>query len=207
MIKAILIDCGGVLLPLPTPLVCNELAVRYDKDGIRLDQIMRKILDESFDLGKINEEEFVDSFIMESDLMQAEPEEIKKLWRFFLAVDPEMITWIKEKRKKYPVYLSSNISKEYAEFLTKKYDFTKLFDKLFMSWQMGKRKPDTAFFEIIMKTLAEKNILPAEMMFIDDRIENIETARKEGIQTIHFQNKKQFMQDFEKIEKELGGII
>lgn len=44
-------------------------------------------------------------------------------------------------------------------------------------------KPDLEFYEILTEKLGEK---PEEVLFIDDKIENIEGAREAGLQVLHY---------------------
>ena len=52
------------------------------------------------------------------------------------------------------------------------------FDELFLSHEIGERKPDAAGFELICKQL---NCQPSQIAFFDDTQENIDGAKKFGI--------------------------
>ena len=60
--------------------------------------------------------------------------------------------------------------------------YTHLFEKVYYSHEIGLRKPNADIFQYV---LSDTGIDPDETMFIDDFIENIETARQLGFQTIH----------------------
>lgn len=55
-----------------------------------------------------------------------------------------------------------------------------LFEKVYYSHLMGKRKPDAEIFE---QVLLENNLDPTETLFIDDSPQHLETAKKLGLQT------------------------
>lgn len=55
------------------------------------------------------------------------------------------------------------------------------FKKVFISSEIGLRKPDAEAFHYILNEIA---IAPEEMLFFDDSLENIEGADKLGIQTV-----------------------
>ncbi|MCH9704245.1 MAG: alpha/beta fold hydrolase, partial [Chlamydiae bacterium] len=59
------------------------------------------------------------------------------------------------------------------------------FDPLILSTEIGVRKPDPEAYRIMLKKLGLK---PHEVLFIDDRIENIAAARALGIETHHFES-------------------
>jgi len=51
-------------------------------------------------------------------------------------------------------------------------------DRCFLSYEMGLLKPDSAFFHYILRSL---QIGPTDCVFIDDRPENVDSARALGI--------------------------
>jgi len=60
-------------------------------------------------------------------------------------------------------------------------NFGVFFDKVFLSHQVGMRKPDAAIFEMILQDL---QLQAASTLFIDDSPQHIATAQSLGIQTI-----------------------
>ena len=57
----------------------------------------------------------------------------------------------------------------------------------FASAVLGERKPDLAAYEMV---IAETGIDPATAVFVDDRVENVEAARKLGIHGIVFEKQE-----------------
>jgi putative hydrolase of the HAD superfamily len=55
-----------------------------------------------------------------------------------------------------------------------------IFEKTYYSHLTGKRKPEAAIFELVLK---ENNLNPAETLFIDDSPQHLAAAQKLGIQT------------------------
>ena len=51
------------------------------------------------------------------------------------------------------------------------------FDRLFLSHEMGCRKPEAAIYHQVAEEL---KVTPSSILFFDDRAENIEGARKAG---------------------------
>lgn len=92
-----------------------------------------------------------------------------------------------EVKKKYRTFLLSNINAihyDYVhDYLRHEYnmnDNSGLFEKVYYSHLMGKRKPDAEIFE---QVLQENKLDPAETLFIDDSPQHLETAKKLGMQT------------------------
>ncbi|HWZ34763.1 MAG TPA: HAD-IA family hydrolase, partial [Mucilaginibacter sp.] len=90
-------------------------------------------------------------------------------------------------KKKYRTFLLSNINAihyDYVhDYLQREYDMkdnSDLFEKVYYSHLMGKRKPDAEIFEQVLR---ENDLDPTETLFIDDSPQHLETARKLGLQT------------------------
>ena len=70
---------------------------------------------------------------------------------------------------------------------------TKYFDFSIISWQVGLRKPDP---KIYRKIFEYGNWQPSQIMFIDDKKENIDQAVKLGIKSVLYQDNKQLLNLF-----------
>ena len=57
------------------------------------------------------------------------------------------------------------------------------FDVVVISFDVGCAKPDPRIYQI---TLDRLGVAPADALFVDDRADNIEGARQQGIETMHF---------------------
>lgn len=91
----------------------------------------------------------------------------------------ELISDIHNKGNK--IYLLSNISDGFAQgYKTVKWldELFSMFDGLVMSGTIGMAKPDKRIFEYVLQTF---NLDASECLFIDDRSENLESAKVLGI--------------------------
>lgn len=61
--------------------------------------------------------------------------------------------------------------------------YRELFDAEFYSCHLGVRKPDLAYFRIVLRQIGFQ---ASRTVFIDDRMENIDAAQKIGLRAIHF---------------------
>ena len=66
--------------------------------------------------------------------------------------------------------------------MTEDYPFLKQFDGLLISGQDNLIKPDPAIYQLAIKRF---DLIPAKTVFVDDKLENIETAIKLNFNTIH----------------------
>ena len=96
------------------------------------------------------------------------------------------IAFIEElKERGYKLYVLSNMSREYIEFLRKLPVFD-LFDGQIVSCEVGCGKPHREIYDCL---LSRYELNPAETIFIDDRIDNVEAAAEVGIIPFHFDRK------------------
>ena len=85
-------------------------------------------------------------------------------------------------RNRYPTYGFSNTNRTHQTYWEHHYPrIPNTFEKLFVSSEVGMRKPDAEAFEFILNELS---LVPNELLFFDDTLENIEGAKQLGIQTV-----------------------
>ncbi|MCH9608927.1 MAG: Phosphoglycolate phosphatase [Chlamydiales bacterium] len=100
-----------------------------------------------------------------------------------------LVSYLKEEG--YLVPLLSNITQGAAKHIDKMgyYDH---FDSLFLSFEMGCEKPDPEIYALFLDQIP---FAPEEIIFIDDREENVIAARAFGIDAIHFTNISQLTKE------------
>lgn len=82
----------------------------------------------------------------------------------------------------YKLYVLSNMSREFIDFLRKQRVYEK-FDGDVVSCEVGIVKPMPEIYDLLLKRF---DLDPAETIFIDDRKENVDAAAEKGITTFHF---------------------
>ena len=109
--------------------------------------------------------------------------EFAELWTITLDEDTEMTQLLQELRKKFPLYLLSNINEVSFGYLQDKFNVSRHFNELVLSYKVGHIKPA---IEIYHEVLHRSKLAAHNCLFIDDLAENIEAAQSIGINTIHF---------------------
>ena len=85
--------------------------------------------------------------------------------------------------KKIPVFALTNFGVQNFDYATTVYPFLNEFDRLYVSGRMKTVKPHVPIYEMVE---TDCGVAPEALLFADDRIDNIETARTRGWQTHHF---------------------
>lgn len=89
-------------------------------------------------------------------------------------------------KTKYKIGVLSNIGvshKSFGELLEKKYKMHDLINYPFSTGHIGIAKPDPRVFEHILN---EMKLNPSEVVFIDDKEDNVQSASRLGIKAIQF---------------------
>jgi FMN phosphatase YigB (HAD superfamily) len=158
---------------------------------------LRRILNSSptwfeYERGRISESDCYETIGREHSL---DPEQLREALiqaRASLCVDPDMVNLIHQIRARadqITIVAMSNISgPDYETVLETRGQDLALFDRVFPSCEAGERKPHLGFYK---QVLQETNSDPATTAMIDDKTENVLTARSLGIHGIVFANAKQ----------------
>jgi putative hydrolase of the HAD superfamily len=81
--------------------------------------------------------------------------------------------------------LASNTDQIHFAYSVQHFGVLSHFDQHFLSYEMGLLKPDPEFF---LRMLRDLGVSPTDCVFIDDVIENVESARGRGISAVQFQS-------------------
>lgn len=197
-IKAIIFDLGKVLLDYDLKMIADEMARLSGKDP---EEIMKTIfeiyMDHSLDTGQSPVEYFIKDVIAYLDI-DLSFEDFRNIWCDIFWVDKEMVDYVQKLRKKYPVYILSNICELHHEHIENTFSISNWADEVFVSYKERLIKPDVRIFKNVLKRI---NYEPYETVFIDDREENVIAARELGMHTILFKTPEQFKKDLLKILK------
>jgi putative hydrolase of the HAD superfamily len=187
--KAVIFDFGNVIINIEFQRIYQTFAkftskpIAYIEKRITEDQIFRR-----YESGQFTDEEFRE-VIRQTLGFPLSDHEVDTAWNaILLDIPADRIDLIHKIRQKYPVFLLSNTNnihiKASNNYLKKTHGINSLdilFDKLFLSYEMGMWKPDT---EIYYEVLRSINLEPNEVVFFDDNLQNIESAKAIGMQTI-----------------------
>ena len=103
----------------------------------------------------------------------------------------------KLKKQNYECYVLSNWSAETFIGMTDDYPFLQSFNGLLISGEDNMMTPDTEIYEL---AIARFNLIPQDTVFIDDKLETIEAAKKLKLKTLH-------LVDPTKIETEIDKFL
>ena len=196
--KALLFDLGHVIVELDQnrtkKALSDLLDIPYDGHHERVDEIFLK-----FETGKISKELFI-NYLIEFGDHTVQALDIIQAWNAMLiGVKKETVDLLRFFKKNYHCWVYSNTNALHMQSMTdyfeKAHDITDwktdLFHQVYLSYELGFRKPDSQGFEMI---LAENKIDSKEVVFIDDHLPNLEAASALGFQVIHKKPEDNFVE-------------
>lgn len=198
--KNIIFDLGGVLLNIDYSLVTKAfLALGLtDFDKLYSKAQQTKLFD-LYEKGQISSEAFR-NHVKTCFSTPIDDNTIDKAWNaMLLDLPPERLHLLQQLKTKHRIFLLSNTNDIHIQYINNYLqetfgidDLSGYFEKVYLSYEVGMRKPDAEIFELV---LSENNLDPNETLFIDDSIQHIESAKKLGIHTYWLDVKKESVMD------------
>jgi putative hydrolase of the HAD superfamily len=194
-LQAVVFDYGMVLTE-PAHLESKEQMHRIT--GLTAEQFdSRYWVDRhAYDRGELSGIAYWQKFIADANLPLTD-QHVHELndWdaRMWTVINPRMIAWHSAlKAHGLKTGILSNMGDNVLERIEAQFEWINDFDVLIWSYQYNLAKPEPEIYHLILEKLGTA---PEETLFLDDKIENIEAARKLGIQALVFSTTDQLRQD------------
>lgn len=141
------------------------------------------------DRGLYEEENYVSRMVAQAPEYEAEIREFMRRTPETITKTDYALTWVKYLKKQgYHLYVLSNYCQYMLDHNRPMMEFLKYMDGIVFSCEVGELKPEAGMYK---KLLTTYGLDPRKSVFLDDRQENLDGAKKQKIHTILFQNFKQ----------------
>jgi putative hydrolase of the HAD superfamily len=188
-IKAILLDYGGVIAE---EGFRGELVAMAREQGLDPHEVLQvakyAVYDSGFVLGTGSEEAFWASMREGSGLRGDHAEMTARVLDAFT-----LRTWVIDHVRQWrgQGYITGILSDQmhWLDWLNERDRFFDAFDHVFNSYHLGKGKRDPTLFDDIAGLLG---LPPAEILFVDDLMSNVERAQSAGWQAVHYVDRSSF---------------
>jgi putative hydrolase of the HAD superfamily len=197
MIDTIIFDFGDIFINLDKQATISGL----QKLGMKEWNSEFDRLNLMFEIGEISHDDFLKGF--QKQLPNASKEDILTAWNAVLADFPlYRLEFLQMLCGKYRLFLLSNTDSIHIETFENKSgisfysDFYQCFEKVYFSFEIGKRKPDPDSFKYLIN---KHELSPKRTLFVDDKKENTDSAAALGFHVWNLQVGKEDVVDlFEK---------
>ena len=188
-IKSVIFDLGGVIYGVDY----HKTISAFKNLGIdRFEKVYSKAgqsdLFNDLEEGKISRSVFVERIntFSRQDIINSQ---IFIAWNsMLLGFMPDALDCLKRLSGSYRLFLLSNTNEIHIQEIESKVgvevflDFCALFEKVYLSHELGLRKPHP---EVFTHILNEQGLIGSETLFIDDSIQHVEGAIKAGLHAHH----------------------
>lgn len=177
--RNIVFDIGWVLVHLaPAPLL--TLLREHGSSVERLEDVTTRIELHEHESGRLDGAGLVAN-IGRLAPRSPSPAAIAAAWIDMFDPQPEMFALARNLRRRYRVYLLSNVGDLHWAELQRRFQLHELGHDVIASFEAGVMKPHDGIYEQAEQRFA---LDPAATVFIDDRAENIDAVRRRGWQGI-----------------------
>ncbi len=182
-IKIVLFDAVGVLFPANT-VVGDDLARSFNLSTDQLSMMWKGFYGD-YTTGKLTTDGFLDKFAATYNLPRQEVTQEVFTAGFQKALSPmpgmeDMLT--KLQTTGVTIAMLSDTAEMFADS-RRSWVFGKYFDHIFLSFEIGYRKPDPHAFQVVLDYYKAQ---PYEVLFIDDSQANVDAAKQCGMNAILF---------------------
>lgn len=181
--KYFIFDIGNVLVNFDFQVLLRQIAA---DSGTPVEQPTERDLEmhHAVEEGVISDQEFVD-YLNEAKGLSWTVDMLIGVWQKMFTVNQTGYGLFREAiARGLPVYTLSNIAEHHIDAIER--NWPGFFDGatgLFLSYQVGARKPNAEIYQHMLENLGVKG---EQCLFLDDLTRNVDSARAAGIHALQF---------------------
>jgi FMN phosphatase YigB (HAD superfamily) len=185
--SAIVFDLGQVIVPFDYKYFVEK--VNKHKSGIG--ETFLELYNQNYSIHRDFEKGLITEAVFISKMLDylddcIDGETFCKYWSDIFSVDEKVVSLLPELKKRFKLFLISNTNSIHKKYGFEHYEFLKLFDKLFLSHEVGFIKPEKEIYQAVEKV---SGFPSEEHIFIDDILEYVNVAKNlnwDGIQFLGY---------------------
>jgi len=180
--KVVVFDLGKVLLDFDYSIAARKIAARAN---MRAEEI-KHFIDHSpllfrYETGLLTKEQFYEEICEASGFSGAFDEFAECFSGIFAPIEPMVQLQAAIRQRGIPTYIFSNTNELAISYIRRTFSFFSNFDGYILSYEQGAMKPDAKIYEVVEKQSGQRR---AEILYLDDRPENVSAGADRGWQTI-----------------------
>ena len=180
--RIVVFDLGKVLLDFDYSIAAHKIAAR----GTIAAEEIKRFIDHSpllfrYETGLINKQQFFDEICALSGFCGDLDEFGGFFSDIFVPIAPMVALQAELRERGVPTYIFSNTNDLAVSHIRGRFPFFGNFDDYIFSYEHGAMKPDARLYEVVEKKSGHRG---AELLYLDDRAENIAAGAARGWQVI-----------------------
>lgn len=192
--ELIVFDMGHVLVDFDWHQVCLGFCDHAEISFDEFKPILKRLSRLGYEKGDINTADFlarindelkVVSSKVDGSWRSISPQEFDIMWNATFEENQDMALLLEELRTKIPLALLSNTNEIHFNWIQSNFNITRHFQKIFLSYQLRCQKPDAKIYQLVLE---DTGVRPEQVLFVDDRPENVEAANAVGMRGVQFHN-------------------
>jgi FMN phosphatase YigB (HAD superfamily) len=175
LIRTVIFDIGWVFVHLnPRPIL--DFLAAHEADCEHLEAMVERIKLEDHETGRLSGFDLVERLTALTK-RPCVPEQMHAKWVDMFELQPAMVNLAHSLTERYRVYLLSNIGDLHWSHLCREYQLHRVGHGILPSYLAGYMKPHEGIY---IEAERRFGLQPGATVFIDDKAENIEAARRRG---------------------------
>lgn len=188
--KKIVFDFAGVLFGWHPPTMLRRVLPHIATDDASANHWCGEIFQAyggdwgEFDRGTVEVADLVQRIVRRTGLAAADVQRVVERIPLELKPIAATVQWLAHLREQgRTLFFLSNMPEPYAAHLEREHGFIGWFDDGVISARVHHIKPEPGIFEVAARRFGAE---PAELVFLDDHLPNVDSARSLGWNAVHF---------------------
>ena len=194
MKPAVVFDLGKVLVDFDWSIATKKIATRSTAPPERFHEFLAASpLLWQYECGQLARQEFFEAIQKAIGFQGTAAEFNRSFAEIFTEIAPMIALQAEMRQRGFKTYILSNTNDLAIEHIRRDYPFFQNFDGYIFSYEVKAMKPEAKIYEALEKMAGKRG---AEIIYLDDRLENIEAGAARGWRTILHETPEKSCADF-----------
>jgi FMN phosphatase YigB (HAD superfamily) len=180
--KAVVFDLGKVLVEFDYGIAARRIAARGKMTMAEIAQFINQSpIFYQYESGAVTTQQFFDEICRVTGFRGSLTEFGGCFADIFVEIEPMIRLQAELRQRGLRAYVFSNTNELAAEHIRRNFPFYTNFDDYILSYEHGAMKPDVRIYEVVERKAGRRG---ADLLYLDDRPENIAAGAARGWQVI-----------------------
>ncbi len=194
-IKLVIFDLGNVLINHDAEIFLKDFMQVSGKDRQSVVDIFKNAYSGKFDTGQSSARDFYNNIIKGLEV-KLSFQDFKNIYCNIFKEHSDFKPFVYQIMENFNTSILSNIDELHHNYIINNWPWVLDIKDWFVSYKMGMVKPDINIYNEVLNKMGFK---AQETVFIDDREDNIQGAKKAGLNAVHFSDTENAVNELNKL--------